>query len=101
MHHGVVKYDAQARTKDYVGGSLGDLGSPVYGGKLRVVFGGDKGGKVMRWVVEVAAGRTHLVGLYSAHDHHANLEVFLVSGFNWIEQIRCATMELMLGMQLV
>jgi hypothetical protein len=74
--------------------SLANLDHPAYGGCLRVVFGGDKGGGIMRWVVEVGGAGTHLVGMCMALDSHPNMERWLTAGDNWMEQTRYLSMSL-------
>ena len=68
--------------------SLQDLDAPEYRGLLRVNFGGDKGGKVSRFGVEVGGTGLHLVGALGAHDSHENLERFFAARSNWTDQIR-------------
>ena len=55
---------------------------------MRLAIGGDKGGKVMKWSVEVASNAAHIFGMFEADDSHANLEKYLATGSNWEEQLR-------------
>ena len=70
----VAELVKEVRRGEYEGGSLQDLDAPLYRGMLRIVFGGDKGGKVTRFGLEVGATGVHLVGAFGAHDSHENME---------------------------
>ena len=69
--------------------SLCSLDHPIYQGRVRIAIGGDKGGKVMKWSVEIASNDAHIFGMFEADDNHANLEKYLVTGSNWEDQFRC------------
>ena len=79
---------AEVRQSEFQAGSLQDLDAPQYQGLLRVNFGGDKGGKVFRFGVEVGGAGLHLVGALGAHDSHENIERFLAAKSDWSEQLR-------------
>ena len=84
----LVELVEEVRQGDFEKGSLQDPDAPRYGGLLRVVFGADKGGGVTRFGIEMAASGLHLVGMFSAHDSHENMERFLEAEANWSEQMR-------------
>ena len=78
----------EVRKGDFEKGTLEDPDAPRYHGMLRVVFGADKGGGAARFAIEMAASGLHLVGMFSAHDSHENMERFLEAETNWCEQLR-------------
>ena len=57
-----------------------------YGGKLRLIFGGDKGGTTTKLCVVLGGGRDPIVlGMYAGADSHQNLKIFFG---DWVVQIR-------------
>ena len=69
-------------------GSIQNLQHPIYKGKIRLAIGGDKGGKVFRWTVEIASNPAHIFGMFEAADTFANLASYLVTGGDWSAQLR-------------
>ena len=76
------------RNREVTANSLTNLEHAGYKGKLRVVLAGDKGGGVMRYVLEVGGIGSILIGTFTGTDSHTNVERFTVSGANWLEQGR-------------
>ena len=68
-------------------GSLQDLSSKQYDGCVRVTFGCDKGGSVMRYACEVIGGVSHLIGCYTGHDNHSNMSCYMNAENSWVEQM--------------
>ena len=84
----VMELVREVRRGEYEAGSLQDLDAPLYRGMLRIVFGGDKGGKVTRFGLEVGGTGVHLVGAFGALDSHENMERFFCAKSSWTEQMR-------------
>ena len=68
-------------------GSLQDLSSKQYDGCVRVTFGCDKGGSVMRYACEVIGDVSHLIGCYTGHDNHSNMSCYMNAENSWVEQM--------------
>ena len=78
----------QLQVQQLQAGSIQNLQHPIYKGKIRLAIGGDKGGKVFRWTVEIASNPAHIFGMFEAADTYANLAAFLVGGSDWPAQLR-------------
>ena len=66
--------------------SMRNLRCPRYNGRLRITFGGDKGGETTKITASLGGGREPFVlGMFHGPDNARNLELFMG---NWTVQLR-------------